>query len=440
MSEAAHPEAMDEAPGASPGDGRGSRSADGRRKRFVIDLSPLRESAPYRRWWAGTTLSNVGTQLTVVAAQLQVFDITNSSFAVGITGLVTVVPLIVFGLFGGSIADAVDRRKLMLITSTASLVLSGLLLVQAAGDLERLSVIYVLLGLQAGVYSVDSAARGATLPRLVRRELLPAANSLGQLGWNTALTLGPLLAGVVVGAAGYSAAYAIDVGSFAAVLYGVLRLPPIRPDDTSHKAGFKSVAEGLRFLVPRKNLMMTFLVDIDAMIFGMPRALFPALAIGTFHGGAETAGLLYAAPSIGAFLGAAFSGWAGRVRRQGRAVIVSIAMWGASIALFGLTHVLWVGIVLLAVAGLADMVSAIFRSTILQVATPDALRGRLQGVFTVVVAGGPRLGDVESGTMAGLVSTEFSVISGGIACIVGLFALVARYPGFARYDAEDPVP
>ncbi|HVS68711.1 MAG TPA: MFS transporter [Mycobacteriales bacterium] len=410
------------------------------RRRYVIDLSPLRESPAYRRWWAGYAVSNIGTQLTIVAAQLQVFAITRSSFDVGMTGLVTVVPLIVFGLFGGSIADAVDRRKLMLITDTGSLVTSALLLLQAAAHFDRLSVIYVLLGMQSGIFSVDSAARGATLPRLVRAELLPAANSLGQLGWNTALTLGPLLAGEVVAHAGYSTAYAIDVVSFAAVLYGVFRLPPIKPDSTSHKVGVDSVAEGLRFLVPRKNLMMTFLVDIDAMVFGMPRALFPALAVGTFHGGAQTAGLLYAAPSIGAFLGATFSGWAGNVRRQGLAVVVSIAAWGAAIALFGLIHVLWLGLVLLAIAGAADMVSAIFRSTILQVATPDALRGRLQGVFTVVVAGGPRIGDVESGTVASLVTPEFSVVSGGIACIVGLFALVARYPSFARYDAMDPVP
>jgi MFS family permease len=423
-----------------PDEGPGDEASLGKRRRVIADLTPLRESPTYRRWWAGYVISNIGSQLTIVAAQLQVFHITHSSFDVGITGLVTVVPLIVFGLFGGSIADAVDRRKLMLITSTVLLCTSSLLLVQAVTHLGRLSIIYVLLGLQAGVSSVDSAARGATLPRLVRADLLPAANSLGQLGWNTALTAGPLLAGVVVGTAGYGAAYGIDVASFGAVLYAVFRLPAILPDSDSHKAGFKSVAEGFRFLAPRKNLMMTFLVDIDAMVFGMPRALFPALAIGAFHGGAETAGVLYAAPSIGAFLGAAFSGWSGRIRRQGLAVVVAIAVWGVSIALFGLVHVLWLGVILLAIAGAADMVSAIFRSTILQVATPDSLRGRLQGVFTVVVAGGPRIGDLESGSVASLVSTEFSVVSGGIACIVGLVALIARYPSFARYDAKDPVP
>jgi hypothetical protein len=184
---------------------------------------------------------------------------------------------------------------------------------------------------------------------------------------------------------------------------------------------------------------MTFLVDINAMVFGMPRALFPALAAGTFHGGAGTAGLLYAAPPAGALVGAGLSGWAGRIRRQGLAVLISVGVWGASIAVFGFAHALWFGFAMLAIAGAADMVSAIFRNTILQVATPDSLRGRLQGVFIVVVAGGPRFGDVESGTVATLVSTEFAVVSGGVACIVGMLALATKYKSFAHYDALDPV-
>jgi MFS family permease len=278
------------------------------------------------------------------------------------------------------------------------------------------------------------------LPRLVRRELLPAANSLGQISQNTALTGGPLLAGLIVGTLGFSYAYAIDALSFVAILYALVRLPPAPPEGEVHRAGVKSVAEGLRYLGPRKNLLMTFLVDINAMVFGMPRALFPALAIGTFHGGAGTAGLLYAAPPVGALIGAGLSGWSGRIRRQGLAVLISVGVWGASIAVFGFAHSLWFGLVMLAVAGAADMVSAIFRSTILQSATPDALRGRLQGVFIVVVAGGPRFGDVESGTVASLVSTEFSIVSGGLACLVGMVALAVKYPSFASYDATEPIP
>jgi MFS family permease len=392
-------------------------------QRIAADITPLRESRDYRRWWGGYMVSNVGSQVTIV-----------------ITGLVTVVPLIIFGLLGGSIADAVDRRRLMLTTSTILTVLSALLVVQAGLHVNRLFVIYILVGAQAGVFSIDSSARGAMLPRLIRRELMPAANALGQISQNTALTTGPLLAGVIVGTLGYAYAYGLDAVSFVAILYALSRLPPVPPEEGVAKAGLKSVVEGLRYLAPRKNLMMTFLVDINAMVFGMPRALFPALAVRTFHGGAGTAGLLYAAPSIGALVGAGLSGWSGRVRRQGLAVLVSVGVWGASIAVFGFAREIWFGLAMLAIAGAADMVSAIFRNTILQVATPDSLRGRLQGVFIVVVAGGPRFGDVEAGTVASLAGTEFAVVSGGIACLVGLVALSAKYRSFARYDATDPVP
>jgi hypothetical protein len=239
---------------------------------------------------------------------------------------------------------------------------------------------------------------------------------------------------------GFSWAYGLDALSFVAVLYAIWRLPAMPPEGGGQRAGVASVLEGLRFLAPRKNLLMTFLVDINAMVFGMPRALFPAIGTMWFHGGAGTVGLLAAAPSVGALLGAATSGWAGRVRRQGLAVLVSIIIWGGSIALFGFTRILWLALLLLAVAGAADMVSAIFRNTILQVATPDALRGRLQGVFIVVVTGGPRLGDFEAGSVGSAFGSEVSVVSGGLACIAGVAILAAAYPSFAKYDARDPVP
>lgn len=409
-------------------------------RRLAADVTPLRENPGYRRWWFGYMVSNIGNQVTIVAAQLQVFHISHSSFDVGLTGLVTVVPLVVFGLVGGSIADAVDRRRLSVITTTGATAVSALLVAQAAAHLNQLWAVYVLIGVQSAIFAVDSPARGAMLPRLVREDLLPAANSLGQISQNTALTAGPLLAGLLVAVSGFTSAYLVDAISFLAVLAALLRLPPIPPEGGGHRAGLRSVAEGLRFLGPRKNLLMTFLVDINAMVFGMPRALFPALAAGVFHGGSGVAGLLYAAPPIGALVGAGTSGWTGRIHRQGRAVLISVAVWGAAIAGFGLTHVLWVGLLLLAVAGAADMVSAIFRSTILQVATPDALRGRLQGAFIVVVAGGPRLGDVEAGTVASLAGVEVSVVSGGLLCLAGVAALAAAYRGFDRYDGRTPVP
>jgi MFS family permease len=412
----------------------------GRLRGLTADITPLRESADYRRWWAGITISFTGTQLTQVALPLQVYAISHSSVDVGLIGAVVLVPFAVSGFFGGAIADAVDRRRLTLLTGTALTVVSTLLAVQAALGVHRLWLLYLLAAVQGAFASVDSAARGAMLPRLVRRDMLPAANALGQLGFNGAMTLGPLLAGVLVAAVGFTWTFALDAASFAAILYALWRLPPMPPEGGVAKAGVASVLEGLRFLAPRKNLLMTFLVDINAMVFGMPRALFPAIGTTWFHGGASTVGLLYAAPPIGAFLGAAVSGWAGRVRRQGLAVLVAVVIWGGSIAAFGLTRTLWLAVVLLAIAGAADMVSAIFRNTILQVATPDVMRGRLQGVFIVVVAGGPRLGDVESGTVAGAFGLATSVISGGLACIAGVALLAARYPSFAGYDARDPVP
>jgi MFS family permease len=409
-------------------------------RRIFADTTPLRESANYRRWWAGYTVSFTGTQLTQFAVPFQVYRLTHSSFAVGAVGIVVLVPLITFGLLGGAIADAMDRRRLTLITSSGLFMLSSLLTVQAFLHLNQVWLLYLIAAVQGAFSSVDSSARGAILPRLVRRELMPAANALGQLGFNTGLSAGPLLGGLLVGTIGFGWTYAFDALSFAAVLYGIWRLPPMPPPEGASRAGVASVLEGLRFLGPRKNLLMTFLVDMNAMVFGMPRALFPAIGTTWFHGGAGTVGLLAAAPSVGALVGATFSGWAGRINRQGRAVLVAVAIWGGSIALFGFVRVLWLGLILLAVAGAADMVSAIFRNTILQVATPDALRGRLQGVFIVVVTGGPRLGDFEAGSVASGFGTQVSVVSGGLACLAGVAALAAAYPSFGHYDGRDPTP
>ena len=409
-------------------------------RRWLADTTPLRESPDYRRWWFGYSVSFTGTQLTQFAIPVQVYFLTKSSLAVGLVGLIVLGPLVTMGLLGGSIADAVDRRRLTLVTSSCLFALSVLLSVQSALHVDRVWLLYLIAAVQGMFSATDSAARGAILPRLVRREMMPAANALGQLGFNTGLSLGPLVGGVLVGTLGFAWAYGLDALSFVAVLYAVWRLPPMPPEGDIAKPGFRSVAEGLRFLGPRKNLLMTFLVDINAMVFGMPRALFPAIGTTWFHGGAGTVGLLAAAPSVGALLGAATSGWAKHIRRQGFAVLVSVIVWGGSIALFGFNRVLWIGLVLLAIAGAADMVSAIFRNTILQVATPDAMRGRLQGVFIVVVAGGPRLGDVESGSVAGAFGLGASVISGGLLCVAGVAVLAALYPAFAKYDARDPVP
>lgn len=404
----------------------------------ALDLSPIRDHPAYRRLWWGEAVSIVGSQMTTVALALEVYDITGSSFAVGLLGLFALVPLIVLGLYGGAIADAVDRRRLLLQTHVGLVVTSGVLAVQAALHLRQVWLLYLLMAATSGLFALTSPARRAVTPRLLPRDALPAAAALSQVLFSFGMVAGPLVAGVVVGTVGYAWVYAIDAASFAFAIAAIAALPALPPEGGGTKAGLASVIEGLRFLRSRRVLLMTFLVDINAMVFGMPRALFPALAATTFRGGSSVTGLLFAAPAVGALLGALFSGWSGRIRRQGLAVLVAVAMWGAAITGFGLTSALWLACVLLAVAGAADMVSAVFRTAILQAATPDAMLGRLNGVFIVVVAGGPRLGDIEAGAVATLVSPRFSVVSGGLACIAGVVLLAALVPRFARYDARYP--
>ncbi len=403
---------------------------------MVTDVTPIRDHPAFRRIWAGETISALGSQLTVTAIPLQVYAITHSSFAVGLTGLVALIPLVTFGLLGGAVADAVDRRRLVLGTSSALMIIPVILLVLARSHLTTVWPLYVVVGVQSAFIAVDQPTRRAMTRRLVPLEQLPAASALGQVGWNIAQTAGPLLAGVAIAASGYGLAYSLDAATFIAALYGVVRLPPMAPLGGQTRPTLRSVGDGFSFLARQPVVLMTFLVDIIAMIFGMPRALFPEIAHTQFGGGTQTAGLLYSAIAAGALLGAAMGGWFGRVRRQGVAVIGAIVIWGVAIAAFGLTHSLVVGLVLLATAGAADMVSAVFRTSILQTATPDDLQGRLQGVFIVVVAGGPRLGDLESGSVASLVSPTFSVVSGGLICVGGVLAATAAVPSFIRYDAH----
>lgn len=406
---------------------------------LVADVTPLREHSSFRHLFIGTTVQQIGTQFTAVAVLVQVYDLTGSAVATGMLGAVAFVPLVVFGLYGGAVADAMDRRRLALAASFALMLLSLLLVVQASAHWNQLWLLYLVVAVQAGLFSVNGPARQAMVPRLVPARQLPAANSLSQIGFNAGFTLGPLLAGLVIGSFGLQAAYAIDVVMFVVALSTIRRLPPMPPEGKAVRAGWRSVGEGLRFLRTRHNVLMTFLLDLPAMIFGSPRALYPAIAATFYGGGPRTVGVLYAAPAIGALLGAALGGWLPRVRRQGIAVIASIVVWALAITGFGLARQLWLGVALLGLAGAADMVSAVFRSTILQIATPDEMRGRLQGVFTVVVTGGPRLGDVRAGAFAPL-GLGFSVVSGGVLCLMSVGLLVARFPGFARYDARHPAP
>lgn len=405
----------------------------------VADVTPLRLSAGYRRLWAGAMISSLGQQMTALAVAVEAYQLTGSNFSVGLVGLFSLGPLIFFGLVGGAIADSMDRRKLGLITSTGLSVMSLVLAVQAVLELRQVWLLYAVVAAQSAFFAVNSPTRAAMIPRLLPAEHLPAANALSMLSMTVSMTAGPLLAGLVIGVWDAQTVYIVDALGFGLALYAMWRLPSM-PPVREGPAGRASVAEGFRYLRTRPNVRMTFMADIAAMAFGMPRALFPAVAAAWYGGDAKTVGLLAAAPAVGGFLGALFSGWLGRVRYQGRAVILSIVAWGLAIAAFGTTRWLWLGLLFLAVAGCADTISGVFRNTILQVATPDDMRGRLAGVFTVVVAGGPRLGDFGSGSIATLTSERVAVIGGGLACVVAVLALTARWRGFWRYDARNPTP
>ena len=295
---------------------------------LALDTTPLRASRAYRNLLVGDAVSVVGTQVTTVAVPLQVYDQTGSAFSVGLVGLAGLVPVVLFGLYGGAVADAVDRRRLVLATTIGQAVLSSVLLAQAVAGLHATWLLYAVVAGQSGLFALDSPARQAFVPRLLPAHLLPAANALRQVEFNIGVTAGPLLAGLLVGQAGFASAYGLDAVSFTASLWAVASLPAMAPEGGGRPAGLASVAEGLRFLATRPVLLLTFVVDLVAMVFAMPRALFPAWAERVYGGGAQTAGALYSALAAGALLGALGGGWFGRVRRQGLAVLVAVVAWG----------------------------------------------------------------------------------------------------------------
>ncbi|MGI8577413.1 MAG: MFS transporter [Nocardioidaceae bacterium] len=412
--------------------------------RVLTDVRPLQVSLDYRRLWLGSTVSQLGQQMTAVTIAIQVYALTHSTFSVGLVGLFSLFPLITFGLYGGAFADAVDRRKLALVSSAGLWILSLTLVTQAALDLKSVAILYGIVALQSACYAVNSPTRTSIIPRLIRADLLPAANALNMASFNLGFTTGPLLGALAISAGGYQVAYAIDAVTFLAALYALFRLPPIPPQplvgSAATRPGLRSVIEGFRFLANARNIRMTFILDLCAMVFAQPRALFPAVAGGFFGGGVRTVGLLQAAPAIGALVAFTFSGWVSKVRKQGVAIAVAVMTYGAAVAAFGITRTLWLGVLFLAASGAADMVSSAYRSTILQVAAPDNLRGRLQGVFTVVVAGGPRMGDFLMGSTAALATPTIALGGGGLACLVGVLVAASRERHFLGYDGAHPAP
>lgn len=421
--------------------------------KLLADITPLRESPAFRRLWLGSAVSAVGSQLTLVAVSLEVYRLTQDSFYVGLLGVFALVPLVFGGLLGGSIADSHNRRTVALLATSVLWLTTGLIALQSWLQLGNVWVLYLLVALQSGAQAINQPTRSAIIPTLIRKELLPAANALSMISFGLAMTVGPLLAGVLVAWVGFGWTYTIDFISFAFVLWAVFRLPSMPPSGSAGRAGIRSVIEGFRFLGTRPNLRMTFIIDLVAMILAQPRALMPAIGALMIGGGEATVGILLASSAVGAFLAGLFSGPLGHVRWQGSAVVWSVMGWGASIAGFGVVVLLagrtddggatlWLvpAALCCALAGIADSISAVFRNTILQAAAPDHLRGRLQGVFIVVVAGGPRVGDLLAGGGTKIWSEGWVLLLGGVLCIAVAWLAAQLQPGFRKYDARDPVP
>lgn len=425
---------------------------------LFADTRPL-ENPHFRRLWAANIVTMIGAQLSVVAVPAQIYEITRSSAYVGLTGVFGLVPLVVFGLWGGALADAMDRRRLLLFTTAGMIITSALFWVQAALGLNNVWLVLALFSVQQACFAVNQPTRAAVVPRLIPSTQLPAANSLNMTVFQFGGIAGPLVGGALIPIVGLSWLYLVDTFCLLATVWAVLKLPALPPDRGDDEAavtrrrvpGIRSVLEGFAYLRHHKVLLMSFVVDLIAMVFGMPRALFPQVAHENFGGplaGGLAFALLFAAIPAGSVMGGIFSGWVSRVQRQGLAVVVCIAVWGLAMVGFGLgigfadparpDSMLVLAVAMLVIGGAADMASAAFRQSMLQDAASDAVRGRLQGVFTVVVAGGPRVADVAHGSVAALAGAAATTAGGGVAVVVGVVLAALLVPAFVRYRVGQP--
>jgi len=404
---------------------------------LLTDVTPLRASPQFRRLFIGSLLSVVGSALTMFAIPLQVYDITRSPFAVGAIGLAELAPTLVIGLFGGSVIDAVDRRKFVLITSSCLAAVSALLAAQAFAGLHVVWILYALVVVQSGLSAVNTPARRTFIPGLLGPDLLAAGLALNRLGMNVALIVGPALAGLITAAAGghLQACYLIDAISFGAALYGVAGLPPMPPLADVARPGLRAVGEGLQFIRRSQVLAGTFLADLNATVLALPIALFPAINAARFGGNPATLGLFVTALGAGGVVSSAFTGPLRHARRSGLVMLVTVSIWGAAFAGFALARSLWLTLTLLALAGAADTFSVVLRGAIVQEVTTDALRGRLTSAEYVIGVGGDSLGRLESGALGSLTSPVISALSGGIATVVLSVVIGLALPKFAAYRA-----
>ncbi|HEV7710095.1 MAG TPA: MFS transporter [Asanoa sp.] len=419
-----------------------SKSPRTERRRWAIDLRPL-SIASYRRMWIGSAFQNYGYQFTAVAVPVEMFSLTRDSFWVGLLGVAALVPLLVFGLWGGALADALDRRKLLIVGSWVLWLGTLGFLVQSLAGWDKPWLLLVFTAVQSTAFALTNPTRSAIIPRLVPPHLVPSANTLSFTTGEAGVVLGPLTAGVIFATwnlpTALPIAYACDALLFTVGMWSTLRLPPIPPAEKAAKAGLRSVVEGFRYLAGAPVLLLSFAIDIIAMTIAMPRALFPEIADERFGGGAAV-GWLFSAIAIGSVLGGLTSGWIGRIRRQGLALVGAVVAWGVLVGLAGFAHSLWLMVLVLALAGAADLVSAVFRHSILLVYAPDQMRGRLQGAMTVVVAGGPRLGDLRAGATAALWGVGLAFSAGGFVAAGLAIGLALVFPALTRYRSPDIEP
>jgi MFS family permease len=414
-----------------------------RARRLFLDTAPLRHDRDYRWLWSGQVISGIGNQITRVALPFQVYVLTGSTLAIGALTLFQLVPILLFALGAGSLADAVDRRRLLMVTQAGLAVCSLTLTVLALGGNPPIPALFAVAFVAAGLGAVDQPTRSSAIPRLVPKERLPAAIALNQLNFQTASIIGPAVGGLLIATVGIAGAFAVDVISFAATLTALFAIRPLPPLGGATRPGLAAIAEGIRFARQRRAILGSFVIDLDAMIFGMPTSLFPVLALDVFHAGPAGFGLLAAAPAVGSFLGALLSGWVSAVRRIGRAIVFAVVGWGLAITAFGLlTFSFPLAWVCLALAGTADVFSAVFRSTLVQLETPDALRGRIMSIHGLVVTSGPRIGDMEAAGVAAVVGPQAAVVSGGVLCLLGVVAVARLFPelvGHTIRGRDDPV-
>ena len=401
--------------------------------RLFVDVSPLRASRNFRFLFFGQVVSLLGSNLTVVAVPYQVYRQTHSSLWVGMASLIQLPFLIAGALWGGALGDRIDQRTLMIVSSFFQGAVSIGLALNALSAHGHFALLLSLAAVAAGAAGFVSPLRMATIPRLLKSDQWVAAYSLNQIAVNTAAVAGPAFAGVLLASVSLSACYWIDALTFALLAVATMFMSALKPTgEHSGIAMLRAIGDGFRYVRRHATAQAVYLADLNATVFGLPRALFPAVALTLYHGGPRLLGLLYAAPGAGAIVMAVMTGWVARVHRQGRLVIVVVMIWGGAMALFGLVHVIWIGLACLAVAGATDVISTVLRNAILQNAITDEFRSRISSIQMAVVTGGPRLGDVESGVVASLVSIEFSIVSGGVVCILGALALIKRRPGFWR--------